>query len=217
MDLFIDSASTQEISAWAETGLVTGVTTNPTLLAKSGRPVHEVLKEICALIDGPISAEVTASDWGTMLREAEVLRAIHDNIVIKVPLTKDGLKACYHLVRREIPVNVTLCFSAAQALMAAQAGATFISPFLGRLDDVGVSGINLVRDIAEIYQKGEYGTAILAASIRSAAHVEEAAKAGAHVATLPAKILEALYHHPLTDKGLEIFEADWKQTGQSIL
>lgn len=217
MDLFIDSADTHEIATWAETGLVTGVTTNPSLLAKSGKGVTQVLTEICALIDGPISAEVTASDWGTMLREAEVLRAIHENIVIKVPLTKDGLKACYHLVRREIPVNVTLCFSAAQALLAAQAGATFISPFLGRLDDVGACGVDLVRDIAQIYQKGEYGTAILAASIRNNAHVEDAAKAGAHVATVPGKILEALYHHPLTDQGLAIFERDWKATGQSIL
>lgn len=217
MDFFIDSADVAEIETWSQTGLITGVTTNPSLIAKSGKPFLDTMAQICALVEGPVSAEVTLSDEEGMLAEARVLRDIAQNIVIKVPLTKPGLNACYKLAHLGIPVNVTLCFSAAQALLAANAGATFISPFLGRLDDVGACGISLVRDIREIYEKGGYETAILAASIRSAAHVAAAAKAGADVATLPAKVLESLYHHPLTDQGLALFEKDWKATGQSIL
>lgn len=217
MDFFIDSADVTEIEAWAQTGLLSGVTTNPSLIAKSGKPFMETMAQICALVEGPVSAEVTLPEEEGMIAEAHVLREIAENIVIKVPLTKPGLNACYKLVRLGIPVNVTLCFSGAQALLAANAGATFISPFIGRLDDVGACGVSLIKSIREIYEKGGYETAILAASIRNAAHVEAAAKAGADVATIPGKVLESLYHHPLTDQGLALFEKDWKATGQSIL
>ncbi|MCE2951692.1 MAG: fructose-6-phosphate aldolase [Alphaproteobacteria bacterium] len=217
MEFFIDSANVFEVEQWASTGMIMGVTTNPTLIAQSGRAIKDVLAQICSLVEGPISAEVTLPDVSGMLAEAEVLSAIADNIIIKVPLTKDGLKACDRLTKQGIGVNVTLCFSAAQALLAANSGATFISPFMGRLDDIGESGVGLIADIREIYEKGGYETAILAASVRNADHVVAAAKAGAHVATLPPKVLEGLYAHPLTTKGLELFEKDWQATGQTIL
>lgn len=217
MEFFIDSANVFEVEQWASTGMIMGVTTNPTLIAQSGRAIKDVLAQICSLVEGPISAEVTLPDVSGMLAEAEILSAIADNIIIKVPLTKDGLKACDRLTKQGIGVNVTLCFSAAQALLAANSGATFISPFMGRLDDIGESGVGLIADIREIYEKGGYETAILAASVRNADHVVAAAKAGAHVATLPPKVLEGLYAHPLTTKGLELFEKDWQATGQTIL
>lgn len=217
MDLFLDSADLDEIRAVAETGLIDGVTTNPSLIAKSGRNIREVIKEICNLVEGPVSAEVTATDSSKMIEEGNRLREIAPNVTVKVPLTKDGLIACDALTNDGAFVNVTLCFSAGQALLAAKAGATFISPFLGRLDDLGYNGLGLVEEIRDIYDAGEYNTAILAASIRSTAHVVESAKIGADVATVPGKIFWQLYKHPLTDKGLNDFLQDWEKTGQSIL
>ena len=217
MDIFLDSADLTEIRTLAETGLIDGVTTNPSLIAKSGRPIGEVIQEICALVEGPVSAEVTATESSKMIEEGNRLREIAPNVTVKVPLTREGLIACDALTSDGAFVNVTLCFSPAQALLAAKAGATFISPFLGRLDDLGHSGIQLVEEIREIYDIGGYETAILAASIRSVAHVVDSAKAGADVATIPGKIFHQLYRHPLTDKGLDDFLADWKATGQSIL
>ncbi len=217
MDLFLDSANLDEIRLLCETGLIDGVTTNPSLIAKSGRPLQEVIREICTLIDGPVSAEVTATDVEGMLKEGRHLRDLAPNVAVKVPLTREGLIVCRQLSCEGTMVNVTLCFSPAQALLAAKAGATFISPFLGRLDDLGHSGIALVEEIRDIYDAGDYDTAILAASIRSVAHVVDSAKAGADVATLPGKVFQQLYKHPLTDKGLHDFLEDWKKTGHSIL
>lgn len=217
MRFFLDTADTSIIERWADTGLIAGITTNPTLIAKSGKPIKDVLKTICNLVDGPISAEVTAENFEGMMQEADKLLSIADNIIIKVPLTVDGLKACHYLSSREVHVNVTLCFTPQQALLAAQVGAAYISPFVGRLEDRGENGLQLIQDIRDCYDQGLHATEILAASIRTSAHVFECAKRGADVATIPPKILEELVHHPLTDAGLELFQEDWKKTGQSIL
>ena len=217
MKFFIDTADTKEIRALAETGLLDGVTTNPTLIAKSGRNMMEVIAEICAVVSGPVSAEVAAVEFDHIMAEAAVLRRIAGNVTIKVPLTPDGLRACKALTSDGAMVNVTLCFSAAQALLAAKAGATFISPFVGRLDDIGHVGMDLIGEIVQIYANYDYiRTEVLVASVRSPLHVIEAAKMGAHVATLPPAVLRSLYHHPLTDKGLAAFLADWQKTGQHI-
>ncbi len=217
MKFFVDTADVNEIRDLADTGLLDGVTTNPTLIAKSGRDFFEVIKEICAIVPGPVSAEVTALDAEGMIREGEKLARIADNVTIKVPLTWDGLKACKHFTSKNIMVNVTLCFSAAQAILAAKAGATFVSPFVGRLDDIGESGMGLIADICTIYKQYDYfETQVLVASIRSTQHVTDAAKLGAHVSTCPPSIIKALAQHPLTDKGLATFMEDWKKTGQKI-
>ncbi len=219
MKIFLDSADIKEIEELVVTGLIDGVTTNPSLIAKSGRDIKEVTKEICALVPhGPVSAEVVSMDYATMMKEADVLRNISDNIAIKVPLTFDGLRACKTLSDDNTMVNVTLCFTANQALLAAKAGATFISPFMGRLDDLGMDGADLISDIADIYMNfPEFETEILAASIRSTKHVKDVALLGADVVTLPGKVLKAMYNHPLTDSGLKAFNKDWAATGQSIL
>ena len=218
MKFFIDSAEVADIRDLAATGLVDGVTTNPSLVAKSGRSFVEVLKEICAIVDGPISAEVTATETTQMLAEGRYLAGLADNIVVKVPLTPDGLKACRALSNEGIGVNVTLCFSAAQAILAAKAGATFVSPFVGRLDDVGSDGMTLIADIVEIYQANPaFTTEVLVASVRHPMHVVEAARLGAQVATVPPNVLRSMFNHPLTDKGLAAFLNDWAKTGQSIL
>jgi transaldolase len=217
MKFFVDTAETKEIKELAATGLLDGVTTNPSLIAKSGRKILEVIAEICAIVPGPVSAEVAATDYEGILREAKVLRRIADNVTIKVPLTPDGLRACKYLSSDGAMVNVTLCFSAAQALLAAKAGATFISPFVGRLDDIGQDGMALIADIVQIYRNYDaLKTEVLVASVRNPIHVINAAKIGAHVATLPPAVLRSLYPHPLTEKGLSTFLADWAKTGQSI-
>ena len=218
MKFFVDTAETDEIRDLAETGLVDGVTTNPSLVAKSGRDFTEVVKEICSIVDGPVSAEVTATETGAMVEEGRKLAQIASNVAIKVPLTWDGLKACRALTQGGTMVNVTLCFSANQALLAAKAGATFISPFIGRLDDIGEDGMQLIRDIRTIYDNYDtLDTQILAASIRSDDHVKQAALAGSDVATVPPDVLRGLSQHSLTDKGLAAFLADWEKTGQSIM
>ena len=217
MKFFADTAEIAEIEELIDIGLLDGVTTNPSLIAKSGRDFMEVTKEICALVDGPVSAEVVALDHPTMMKEADKLRAIADNVCIKVPLTIDGLKTCKALAEDGTMVNVTLCFSANQALLAAKAGATFISPFIGRHDDNGFDGMDLIRDIRLIYDNYGYETEILAARIRHATHVLESARIGADVATMPPKVIKALFNHVLTDKGIEGFLKDWAGTGQSIL
>jgi transaldolase len=217
MKFFADTADTAEIAELAATGLLDGVTTNPSLIAKSGRDFMEVTKEICGLTDGPVSAEVVALDHETMMKEAEVLRKIADNVCIKVPLTIDGLKTCRALTNDGTQVNVTLCFSANQALLAAKAGATFVSPFLGRHDDNGFDGLSLIEDIRLIYDNYLFETQILAASIRHPVHVLECARIGADVGTMPPKVIKALANHVLTDKGIEGFMEDWAATGQSIL
>ncbi|MBI1775635.1 MAG: fructose-6-phosphate aldolase [Proteobacteria bacterium] len=218
MKFFIDTADVAEIRELEATGLLDGVTTNPSLIQKSGRPMLEVIKEICAVVPGPVSAEVTATDYATMLAEGRKLAKIAKNVTVKVPLTPDGLKSCRALSQEGTKVNVTLCFSAAQALLAAKAGASFISPFVGRLDDIGQDGMQLIAEIVEIYDNYEdIRTEVLVASVRHPIHVIEAAKLGAHVATLPPAVLKQMFKHPLTDKGLDAFLADWKKTGQSIL
>ncbi|GAA4766930.1 fructose-6-phosphate aldolase [Stakelama sediminis] len=216
MKFFVDTADTKEIRELADTGLVDGVTTNPSLVQKSGREFLDVVKEICSIVPGPVSAEVVALDHEGMMKEAEVLRKIADNVTIKVPLTIDGLKTCKALTEDGTMVNVTLCFSANQALLAAKAGATFISPFVGRLDDIGQDGMDLIADIRLIYDNYDYDTEILVASIRHPLHVLQAAKIGGDVMTAPPKVIKQLFNHPLTDKGLESFLADWKKTGQTI-
>jgi transaldolase len=218
MKFFIDTADIAEIRDLAATGLVDGVTTNPTLVAKTGRNFIDVVREICAVVAGPVSAEVAATDYATMLAEGRKLAKLARNVTVKVPLTPDGLKACRALSSEGTMVNVTLCFSAAQALLAAKAGATFVSPFVGRLDDVGSDGMSLIRDIVQIYRNyAGLKTEVLVASIRHPMHVVEAAKMGAHVGTLPPSVLRQMFQHPLTDKGLAAFLADWTKTGQSIL
>ena len=217
MKFFVDTADTAEIADLAATGLLDGVTTNPTLIAKAGKDFIEVTREICALVDGPVSAEVVALDHATMMREAEVLRKISDNVCIKVPLTIDGLKTCKALTSEGTQVNVTLCFSANQALLAAKAGATFISPFVGRHDDNGFDGMDLIRDIRLIYDNYAFETQILVASIRHGVHVLESARIGADVITAPPAVIKGLFKHVLTDKGIEGFLADWAKTGQSIV
>ena len=217
MKFFVDTAEIADIKDLAATGLLDGVTTNPSLIAKSGRDFMEVTKEICAIVDGPVSAEVVALDHATMMKEADVLRRIADNVCIKVPLTIDGLKTCKALTGDGTMVNVTLCFSANQALLAAKAGATFISPFIGRHDDNGFDGMDLIRDIRLIYDNYAFETQILAASIRHPVHVLESARIGADVATMPPAVIRGLFKHVLTDKGIEGFLADWAKTGQTIL
>ena len=218
MKFFVDTADVDAVRDLADTGLVDGVTTNPSLIAKSGRDFVKVVQEICEIVDGPISAEVTATEYDAMLEEGRKLAKIHNNIAVKVPLTRDGLKTCKALSQGGTMVNVTLCFSANQALLAAKAGATFVSPFVGRLDDIASEGMQLIEDIAQIYANyPDLSTEILVASIRSPLHVLTSAKIGADVVTVPPDVLNAMFKHPLTDKGLEAFLADWKKTGQSIL
>jgi transaldolase len=217
MKFFVDTADIKEIKDLAATGMVDGVTTNPSLAAKSGKKFVDLIAEICAVVPGPVSAEVTALDHDTMMKEANVLRKIAKNVTIKVPLTPDGLKTCKALSDDGTMVNVTLCFSPAQALLAAKAGASFISPFVGRLDDIGTDGMMLIDDICTIYGNYGFSTEVLVASIRHPMHVVEAAKMGAHVATMPPSTLRQLFNHPLTDKGLKAFMDDWAKTGQSIL
>ena len=216
MKFFADTAEISEIRDLAETGLLDGVTTNPSLVHKSGRDFLDVVREIVNIVPGPVSAEVVALDYEGMMREAEVLRRIADNIAIKVPLTEAGLKACRALTSDGTMVNVTLCFSAAQALLVAKAGATFVSPFVGRHDDVGFSGMELISDIRLIYDNYDFDTQILVASVRSPMHVVEAAKIGADVMTAPPKIIHQLFKHPLTDAGIAAFLKDWEATGQRI-
>ncbi|HCS71407.1 MAG: fructose-6-phosphate aldolase [Alphaproteobacteria bacterium] len=217
MKFFVDTADVADIKRLNDTGLVDGVTTNPSLIAKSGRDFIDVIKEICALVDGPVSAEVTATDAAGMIEEGRKLAKVAKNVAVKVPLTEAGLVACKTLSQAGTPVNVTLCFSPAQALLAAKAGAAFISPFVGRLDDIGQDGMSLIGEIAEIYSNYDFQTEILVASVRSPQHVVDAARIGADVCTLPPGVIWQLFKHPLTDKGLEAFLKDWEKTGQSIL
>ena len=217
MKFFADTAEIGDIKELAATGLLDGVTTNPSLIHKSGRDFMEVTKEICAIVDGPVSAEVVALDHETMMKEAEVLRKLADNVCIKVPLTIDGLKTCKALTSEGTMVNVTLCFSANQALLAAKAGATFVSPFVGRHDDNGFDGMELIEDIRLIYDNYQFETEILVASVRHVTHVLESARIGADVMTAPPKVIKALFNHVLTDKGIEGFLKDWEATGQSII
>lgn len=221
MKFFIDSAEIAEIKEIAAYGLLDGVTTNPSLIAKSGRNFKEVIAEICAVVSGPVSAEVAAMDYAGMVREGEILskiaQGLKGHVCIKLPMTLDGLKACKYFSDKGIQTNVTLCFSAAQAILAAKAGATFVSPFVGRLDDIGQNGLSLIEEICEIYANyPEFKTEVLVASIRNPIHITQAAKMGADVATIPGKVLKQLISHPLTDKGLEIFAKDWAATGQKI-
>ncbi|MCA3442824.1 MAG: fructose-6-phosphate aldolase [Rhodobacter sp.] len=217
MKFFVDTADVQAIAELNDLGMVDGVTTNPSLILKSGRDILEVTREICALVSGPVSAEVVALKAPEMIAEGRKLADIAPNIAVKVPLTWDGLKTCKVLSKDGIKVNVTLCFSANQALIAAKAGATFISPFIGRLDDINMDGLELISDIRLIYNNYDYPTEILAASVRSANHVSQCALIGADVVTAPPAVIKALASHPLTDKGLEQFMADWAKTGQKIL
>ena len=216
MKFFVDTAIIEEIRELNDLRLVDGVTTNPSLILKSGRDIIDVTKEICSLVDGPVSAEVTANDFDSMMRQADILSKIAENICVKLPLTWDGLKACKALTKNGIKTNLTLCFSANQALLAAKAGATYVSPFIGRLDDIGLNGIDLIGEIRTIFDNYDFTTKILAASIRTVNHVKEAALIGADVATIPPSIMKILVKHPLTDKGLDIFLKDWTKTGQDI-
>jgi transaldolase len=216
MKFFVDTADTAEIRELAETGLLDGVTTNPSLINKAGRNFLEVVKEICEIVPGPVSAEVVAIDLAEMMREAEILRKIADNITIKVPLTIDGLKACKALTGEGTMVNVTLCFTANQALLAAKAGATFISPFVGRHDDIGFDGMQIISEIRTIYDNYDFRTEILVASVRHPVHVLQSAMIGADVMTAPPAVIRQLFKHPLTDSGLQNFLADWEKTGQKI-
>jgi transaldolase len=216
MKFFVDTADTHEIRDLAETGLLDGVTTNPSLIHKAGRDFLEVVREICSIVPGPVSAEVVATGHSEMMREAEVLRKIADNIAVKVPLTLDGLKTCKALTGEGTMVNVTLCFTANQALLAAKAGATFISPFVGRHDDTGFDGMQIISEIRTIYDNYDFETQILVASIRHPIHVLQSAMIGADVMTAPPAVIRQLFKHPLTDKGLEGFASDWAKTGQKI-
>ena len=216
MKFFVDTAEVKEIKELADLGLLDGVTTNPSLIAKSGRQFKDVIAEICAIVEGPVSAEVVSLDYAGMMREAADLRKIAKNVTVKVPLTLDGLKACKALTSNGCMVNVTLCFSANQALLAAKAGATFISPFLGRLDDIHIDGTELIAEIRQIYDNYAFDTEILAASVRTPLHVKQVALIGADVATCPPAVIRSLVKHPLTDKGIEQFMADWKKTGQTL-
>jgi transaldolase len=217
MKFFVDTGDFNEIEELSQTGLLDGVTTNPSLVAKSGRDFKELIADICKVVPGPVSAEVTATDFDGMIKEAEVLRKIADNVAVKVPLTMDGLKACKRLTSEGTMVNVTLCFTPNQALLAAKVGATFISPFIGRLDDINLDGMELIENIRTIYDNYAFATEILAASIRSPNHVTQAALAGADVATMPAAVIRKLADHPLTTSGLAAFVKDFKATGQSII
>jgi transaldolase len=218
MKFFVDTAEIDDIRDLAATGLVDGVTTNPSLIHKSGRDFFEVIAQICDLVEGPVSAEVAATDFETMLAEGRKLAKIASNVTVKVPLTPDGLKTCKALSQEDTMVNVTLCFSANQAILAAKAGATFVSPFIGRLDDIGADGMQLIGEICTIYDNyPDFTTEVLVASVRSPLHVLNAAQIGAHVATVPPSVLRQMFNHPLTEKGLAAFVADWQKTGQSIL
>ena len=217
MKFFLDTANIDEIESLLQTGLIDGVTTNPSLIAKEGKDMAKTIQAICSIVSGPVSAEVTATEFPKMLAEGEYLSSLAKNVAVKVPLTVDGLKTCKALRNKGTMVNVTLCFSAAQALLAAKAGATFISPFVGRLDDVGEKGMDIIEDIVIMYENYAFDTEVLVASVRSKQHLIDAAVIGAHVATLPPKIIYELYEHPLTDKGLKAFLDDWAKTGQSIL
>ena len=217
MKIFLDTAETGELKSAFATGLIDGVTTNPSLIAKSGRDFKEVVAEICEMTDGPVSAEVASTEAEVMVKEGRILSDIASNVVVKLPLTFEGLSACRELTEDGIDTNVTLCFTAAQAWLAAKAGATYISPFIGRLDDLGMNGMELIEEIRILYDQHGYETQVLAASIRGPVHVKEAALAGADVATIPPKVFSSLIKHPLTDKGLDDFVRDWKGTGQSIL
>ena len=217
MKFFVDTADVEAIAALNDLGFVDGVTTNPSLIMKSGRDILEVTKEICDMIEGPVSAEVVAIEYDEMIKEGRKLAEIAGNIAVKVPLTWDGLKTCKTLSSEGTMVNVTLCFSANQALLAAKAGATFISPFIGRLDDINIDGLELIEDIRTIYDNFNFETEILAASIRNANHITDCAKIGADVVTAPPNVLQNLAKHPLTDKGLDSFMKDWAKTGQKIL
>ncbi len=217
MKFFVDTANIEDIEKLIPTGFVDGVTTNPSLIAKQGADMAKTIKNICSIVNGPVSAEVTATDFTKMLEEGEYLASLAKNVAVKVPLTIDGLKTCKSLREKGIMVNVTLCFSAAQALLAAKAGASFISPFVGRLDDIGEKGMDLIEDIVIMYENYAFETEVLVASIRTKQHVIDSAVIGAHVATLPPKVIYELYDHSLTDKGLKAFLDDWAKTGQSIL
>jgi transaldolase len=218
MKFFVDTGDINEIRDLASTGLLDGVTTNPSLIMKAGKPFIPLIEEICSIVTGPVSAEVASTDYETMLKEGEKLATIAPNVAVKVPLTPAGLKVCKHLSDKGTMVNVTLCFSAAQAILAAKAGATFISPFVGRLDDIGAVGMDLIHEIVTIYSNyPNFQTEVLVASIRNPIHITESAKIGADVVTCPPAVIKQLYNHPLTDKGLAAFVEDWKKTGQSIL
>ena len=217
MKIFLDSADIDEIRELSKTNFIDGVTTNPSLIAKSGRNILEVIEEICSIISGPVSAEVTATDYEAMMLEANRFIKLAKNVSIKVPLTRDGLQTCRTLSEKGVSVNVTLCFSPSKAILAAKAGASFISPFVGRLDDIGQNGLDLIYDIVEIYNNYNFKTEVLVASVRGVHHIVESAKIGANIVTIPAKTFKEMYNHPLTDKGLASFLSDWKKTGQSIL
>lgn len=216
MKFFLDTANLDELKRGAELGLVDGVTTNPTLIAKEGNPIEEQIRKICDIVDGDISAEVVATESGKMIEEGRKLAKIHKNVVVKVPLTRDGIRACSTMSKEGIRLNVTLCFSAAQAMLAAKAGAYIVSPFVGRVDDIGWDGVHLIREIVQIY--GNYGikTNVLAASLRTSVHVIECAKAGAQIGTMPFKVLDMMFNHPLTDKGLEQFLKDYAKVFQEV-
>ena len=214
MKFFLDTANLDELRKGVELGLVDGVTTNPTLIAKEGNAIEDQIRKVCEIVDGDISAEVVATRSEEMLREGRQLAKIHRNVVVKVPLTRDGIRACSILSREGIRCNVTLCFSAAQAILAAKAGAYFVSPFVGRVDDIGWDGMQLIKDIVQIYRNYGFATQVLAASLRSSTHVIEAAKAGAHIGTMPWKVLDQMFNHPLTDKGLEQFLKDYAKVFQ---
>lgn len=214
MKFFLDTANLEELKAGSRWGIIDGVTTNPSLIAKEGVPLEEQIGRICEIIDGDVSAEVIATETDEMLVQGRKLARIHKNVVVKVPLTRDGIRACSIFSQEGIRVNVTLCFSAGQALLAAKAGAYFVSPFVGRLDDIGANGMELIRDIVQIYRTYGFNTQVLAASLRNTSHVIEAAKAGVHIGTLPYKVIDALFNHPLTDKGLEQFLADYAKVFQ---
>lgn len=216
MQIFLDTVDLDEVRDLSTTGLIDGITTNPSLAAASGVPFNEIIKQLRQMISGPISAEVTALDAKSMIEQGQKLANLEDNIAVKVPLTMDGLKACHALSGQGIKVNVTLCFSVAQALLAAKSGATFVSPFVGRLDDIGHKGMDLIAEIANVYSLYGFETEVLAASIRSPLHVTEAAQAGADIATIPPKIFRQLYKHPLTDIGLDNFLKDWQKSGQTL-
>ncbi len=216
MKFFLDTANLQELQTGASWGIVDGVTTNPTLIAKEGQPLEEQIRRICAIVDGDISAEVIATETSAMVEEGRRLARIHKNIVVKCPLTRDGIRATAALSKEGIRVNVTLCFTPGQALLAAKAGAYFVSPFVGRLDDVGYTGMELIRSITKIYQNYEFPTQVLAASLRSPTHVIDAALAGAHIGTMPFKVMDMLFNHPLTDKGLQQFLADYEKVFREV-
>lgn len=216
MKFFLDTANLEELKKGADLGIVDGVTTNPSLIAKEGKPIQDQIRAICEIVNGDVSAEVVATESEAMLREGRELAKIHKNVVVKLPLTRDGIRACSKLSKDGIRVNVTLCFSAAQAILAAKAGAYFVSPFVGRIDDIGWDGMQLIRDIVHIYKNYSFNTQVLAASLRTSVHVIDAAKAGAHVGTIPFKVLDMMFNHPLTDKGLDQFLKDYAKAFQEV-